>query len=128
MKGKGETGIEKKSRMVDLKGEHVCTDTETLETLFECSTSLQKYYRRRDAKVGESMGYLPWKCWVFRLDLSWGLFTLCAQHFRHTQVLCSCLGRNFSFMHFLPVPFEESSSSDIAAVEISLLAEKTNTD
>lgn len=31
-------------------------------------------------------------------------------------------------MHFLLVPFEESSSSDTAAVEISLLAEKTNTD
>lgn len=31
-------------------------------------------------------------------------------------------------MHFLLIPFEESSSSDIAVVEISLLAEKTNTD
>lgn len=78
--------MEKKSRMADLKGKHAHIDTETLETLLECSSSLQKYYPRLDAKVGESMGYLPWKCWVVRLDLSWGLFTLCTQRFRHTQV------------------------------------------
>lgn len=120
--------MEKKSHVADLKGKHVCDDTETLETLFEGSSSLQKYYPRQDAKAGESVGYLPWKRRVFRLDLSWGLFTLCAQQFRHTQVYCSCLGRNFSFMHFLLVPFEESSSSDTAAVEISLPAEKTSTD
>lgn len=79
-------GMEKRNHMADLKGKHACIVTETLETLFKCSSSLQKYYPRLDAKVGESMGYLPWKCWVFRLDLSWGLFTLCAQRFRHTQV------------------------------------------
>lgn len=78
--------MEKKRRMADLKGKHVCADTETLETLFECSSSLQKYYPHCSAKAGESMGFLPWKCLVFMLDLSWGLFTLCAQHFRHTQV------------------------------------------
>lgn len=78
--------METKSHMADLKGKHACNDTETLETLFECRSSLQKYYPRLDAKVGESTGYLPWKCWVFRLDLSWGLFTLCTQRFRHTQV------------------------------------------
>lgn len=86
MKGKGKRGMAKKSHMADLKGKHVCNNTETLEALFKCSSSLQKYYPRHDAKAGESMGYLPWKCWVFRLDLSWGLFTLCAQDFRHTQV------------------------------------------